>query len=70
MDRETVESSNIESIGYDAGSGILEVEFKGGSVYQYRGIPQEMYDELREADSVGSFIHRRIKNVFECERVE
>jgi len=70
MDREPVESSNIESIGYDAGSGVLEVEFKGGSVYQYSGIPQEVYNELMEAGSVGSFIHRRIKNVFECERIE
>jgi len=70
MDRETVDSSNIESIGFDAGSSVLEVEFKGGSVYQYKGIPQGVYNELMEADSAGSFIHRRIKNVFECERIE
>jgi len=70
MDREPVDSSNIESIGYDAAECILEVEFKGGSVYRYKGVPQELYAELCEAGSAGSFIHRLIKNVFECERIE
>jgi len=70
MDREPVASSNVESIGYDAAEGMLEVEFKGGAVYQYTGIPQELYAELCEAGSVGSFIHRRIKNAFACERIE
>jgi len=70
MDREPVDSSNIESIGYDAASKILEVEFKNGGIYQYKGIPQEIYNELMEADSVGSFLSRRIKRMFECERIE
>ena len=70
MDREPVDSSNIESIGYDAASKILEVEFRNGSIYQYKGISQEIYNELMEADSVGSFLHRIIKNVYACERVE
>lgn len=70
MDRELVDSSNIESIGYDAGSKILEVEFKNGGIYQYKGIPQKIYNELMEADSVGSFLHRLIKNVYGCERIE
>jgi len=70
MDREPVASSNVESIGYDAAECVLEVEFKGGAVYQYNGVPQELYNELCEADSVGSFVHRRIKTASECERIE
>jgi len=70
MDREPVESSNIESIGYDVGSRILEVEFKNGGIYQYKGILQEVYKELMEADSFGSYLHQVIKKVYACERIE
>ena len=34
MYRESVESSNIASIGYDEASRTLEVEFLNGSVYE------------------------------------
>ena len=36
MDRTPVVSSNINSIGYDASSSVLEVEFRSG-LYQYFG---------------------------------
>ena len=59
IERIPVESSNIESIGY---SGyILEVEFQGGSVYRYPEVPIEVYKELMEADSHGSYFHRNVK---------
>jgi hypothetical protein len=70
MDREEVVSSNIESIGYDDGEQTLEVEFRGGSVYQYFDVPAEVYQGLMDAGSSGSFLAREIKGVFRCERVE
>lgn len=39
MDRETVQSSNIASVGYDLSSSTLEIEFKSGGIYQYSGVP-------------------------------
>ncbi len=38
MDRTSVTSSNIRSIGYDPRSKILEVEFTSGDIYQYFNI--------------------------------
>ena len=35
MKREHVESSNIESIGYDVKTQTLEIEFLNGAIYQY-----------------------------------
>ena len=67
MERQEVDSSNVASVGYE--DGILEVEFKGVSVYRYFDVPPELYEELKEADSVGSFIHRRIVRVFEHVRI-
>lgn len=69
MDRETVVSSNVDSIGYDGANEILEVEFKGGAVYQYKDVPADVYAELKEAASVGRYLSDCIKNVFEYERV-
>ena len=37
MYRIPVSSSNLASVGYEG--GILEIEFKSGSVYQYSGVP-------------------------------
>ena len=69
MDREAVVSSNVESIGYDESEQVLEVEFKGGSLYQYKDVPPDVFTALKEADSAGSFLSQNIKNVYECERV-
>jgi hypothetical protein len=70
MERVDVVSSNITGIGYDAGSEVLEVEFRTGTVYQYRDVPAEVNQLLMEAPSVGSFFSRHIKDEYECERVE
>lgn len=59
--RNSVESSNINSIGYDAANEILEIEFNHGGVYQYSDVPKNVYEELINADSHGSFFDRNIK---------
>ncbi|HLP90779.1 MAG TPA: KTSC domain-containing protein [Nostocaceae cyanobacterium] len=61
MQRTTVSSSNIASIGYDAENRILEVEFLNSSVYQYFNIPQSLYQGLMSASSHGSYFDAYIK---------
>lgn len=69
MQREQVFSSNIASIGYDASSETLEIEFQDGYVYQYYNIPQGIYDALMAAPSKGRFLHSQIKDRFPFSRV-
>lgn len=69
MDREFVDSSNIESVGYDEGTQTLEIEFKGGSVYEYSGVPEYVYFELKEASSVGSYFNQNIRNDYPTSKV-
>ena len=64
MRRTPVSSSNLVSVGYDAGSGTLEIEFGGGRVYQYAGVSQEAYRALANADSIGSNFHRHIRDKY------
>jgi hypothetical protein len=69
MHRLSVESSAIESIGYDARSRTLEVEYAGGRVYHYLGVPPGAYELLLRAESHGAFVNRRIKPFYRCRRV-
>lgn len=69
MDRMPVDSSNVASIGYDAATMTLEVEFQGGSVYQYFDVPQNVYDAFVSCESKGGFLHQNIKGVFRYARV-
>ena len=62
MERIPVQSSNLASVGYDATSSTLEIEFHSGGIYQYDGVPKEIYDGLLSADSKGKYFHRNIKN--------
>lgn len=61
MLRTIVSSTNLNSVGYDEDKRILEVEFQGGSVYRYFGIPEQIYLALMSADSHGSYFNRNIK---------
>ena len=62
MERIEVRSSDIRSVGYDKKMKTLEVEFKNKSIYQYSEVPEEVYVELMEARSKGSYFAKAIKD--------
>lgn len=64
MERITVGSSNLASVGYDQSSSTLEIEFNSGGVYQYYEVPSHIYDELMNASSLGSYFHHNIKSIY------
>lgn len=70
MERKSVISSNIASVGYDAATKILEVEFRLGTVWEYYDVPPEVHDALVKAGSVGSFFAGRIRNAYRSRKVE
>lgn len=69
MNRQAVTSSNIASIGYDANSQTLEVEFLNGGVYQYFDVPQHIYDGIMNADSHGQYLAQNIKGAYRYSKV-
>lgn len=69
MNRTPVKSSNIKSVGYDASTQTLEVEF-GSGVYQYQGVPPETHAKLMSAESAGKFVGAEIRGKFNARRVE
>jgi hypothetical protein len=67
--REFVASSTIQSMGYDAASSTLEIEFLTGSIYQYYNVPEHIYEQMCAAPSKGQFLHQYIKNAYPYSRV-
>ena len=61
MQRRPVTSSVIRSIGYNAGTRVLELEFHGGGVYQYEGISASVHAKLLAAPSLGQYFDTHIK---------
>jgi hypothetical protein len=64
-----VSSSNVGAIGYDEDSQTLYVKFLNNSLYIYKGVPIVEFEGLKNAPSVGSYLHRNIKNLFSYERI-
>ena len=60
MLHESVSSRAIAKIGYDTHSQVLEVEFRTGRVYRYRGVPAGVHEFLRRSASKGSYFNRMI----------
>lgn len=69
MERQSVVSSNISSIGYDNGDSVLEVEFNNGAIYQYFDVPQHIHEEIMTAESIGGYLARNVKGHFRFSRV-
>ncbi|HEY6331539.1 MAG TPA: KTSC domain-containing protein [Blastocatellia bacterium] len=61
INRLQVTSSSIRSVGYDPVGQILEIEFGGGTVYQYSGVPAWVVKEFLEAESLGRYLNETIK---------
>ncbi|MBU2599502.1 KTSC domain-containing protein [bacterium] len=64
-----VVSSNIEGIGYSEDTQILRVEFLSGAIYEYKNVPIMEFEQLKNASSAGSYLHRNIKNNYPYEKV-
>jgi hypothetical protein len=56
-----VESSAVSVIGYDAEAEEAYVEYLAGGLYAYEGVPVDVFEELANADSKGTFVNAVIK---------
>jgi hypothetical protein len=81
MERTAVESSQLVSVGYNAEKQILEIEFKGGGVYQYFDVPEHIHRELLagarivkeggiESASIGRYFGQNIRGKFKYTKLQ
>ena len=70
MERQTVKSSNIASVGYNEENKELEIEFRRtGGVYLYSGVSKRAYNNLMNAESKGHHFAKYIKNSYVFKKV-
>lgn len=62
MEYVAVRSSTVGAVGYDGAAKLLGVQFLNGSEYHYFGVPKALFDRLKSASSVGSYLNKFIKN--------
>ncbi len=63
-------SSNIDSFGYSEEMKVMVVQFKGGGLYLYGGVPKEIYQGMVDAESRGKYLNATIKPHYLCAKVE
>jgi hypothetical protein len=68
MHRVPVESSMLDSIGYE--KNVLEVRFCNGGLYQYLDVPESALSELMRAESKGRFFNQNIRGRYPSVRLE
>jgi hypothetical protein len=63
-----VESSMVDSVGYDEERRLLQVMFTSGQVYCYEDVPPEVFQGLLEAESKGQYMRAHIIDVYPYRR--
>lgn len=69
VDMVPVSSSNIDSIGYDTDRQKLYVKFIGSGTYEYSSVPEYVYNDLLNADSVGKYFHANIRKTYSYQKI-
>jgi hypothetical protein len=54
----------IKSIGYDAATSTLEIEYNSGPVWQYYDFTESDWYAFESTDSHGKFFHSSIKGQY------
>jgi hypothetical protein len=75
------DSSNIKQIKYtdniefvdapdEADFGVLEITFLNNTVYEYYNVPWELYQEMVQSKSKGTFLNKEIKDKYEFAKIK
>ena len=63
-------SSVVAAIRYDASKSILRVVYVSGAVYDYKKVPEKIYNEMKTASSKGEYLNKQIKPNYKFEKVK
>lgn len=61
IDHQQVESSTINTVGYDPEKRELHIDFHDSGAYIYHDVPQHIYEGLMMSGSKGKYLHMHIK---------
>jgi len=65
-----VQSTALAQVSYDEEAHVLRATFRqSGRTYAYHDVPQELYDGLIFADSLGAYFNTHIRDRFDYEEL-
>lgn len=62
-------STVIKNIIYDVASSTLRIVFVSGMVYDYKEVPEIVYQSLKTSGSKGTYLNKHIKNNYRFEKI-
>ncbi len=62
-------SSAVSTIIYDRASSTMRVIFVSGAIYDYKNVPQKIFNDMKTSDSKGNYLNQYIKGHYEFEKI-
>jgi len=63
-------STSISCCEYEPATKDMHITFVSGGKHKFKGVNQEDFDGFKNADSVGSYFHTRIRRAYKSEKVD
>lgn len=63
-------STVISGFFYNAKSRVLKIVFVSGLIYEYKNVPESIYNAMKASRSKGIYFNQHIKGKFEFEKAE
>ena len=62
-------SSVVSKMIYFPESQILRITYVSGTIYDYKNVPEDVYQEMKDAVSKGTYLNEHIKGNFDFEKI-
>jgi hypothetical protein len=63
-------STVIASMQYDKKTSVLKISFVSGLQYEYKNVPEEVYQQLKTSGSKGIYFNQCIKGRYKFEKIK
>jgi KTSC domain len=63
-------SSVVSAIRYYAATSTLRIIFVSGRVYDYKDVPEKVFNAMKTSSSRGIYFNQHIKGYYEFEKVK
>lgn len=62
-------SSVVRKYHYDPDTKTLRINYVSGMIYDYLNVPEEVYLEMKNAFSKGTFLNEKIKKNYDFKKI-
>ena len=66
---QAVNSKTISKVGYDPQTLIMIIEFHTGSMYEFSGVDQDIYQQFINSPSLGTFFSKNLRKKFQYKKI-